>query len=380
MQITPAHVVFFAMASMVFLAIVWWLFERLILIPFINSRGRMVAGGDDASTFVGNYAVPAPRNLALPGDEAEAQPVFPLPSLVHARHVLIIGQSGAGKTVLSHAIASIRAKRKQRVLVCDPDARPGMWPGCEVVGGGDDFSAVESTLQAVQQEVEQRRQARAEGQRDFPPFTLVMSEASDIIAECPTARVLFESMLRRARKLNASLLVDVQDDQVRTLDIRGASKLKVNFSAVVEMRLTSDGRRVARVNGEDYPVPRLPDPENLADEYIRRNPDAAIGKGMWGTPPTVFAPMQTASVQPQWTDKHRTVLHLLVQDPTVSIRAVARTLYEGNSGGEYSRMTKDIMREVVDMTGFRSQALDEIDGVQCAENQSKNGVQCIRTG
>lgn len=372
MQITPAHVVFFAMASMVLLAIVWWLFERLILLPFIN-RGQVVDADDQSGVLTVNHPLPVSQSSAsVTGDEAEN--VFPLPALVQARHVLIIGQSGAGKTVLSHAIASVRATRKQRVIVCDPDARPGMWPGCEVVGAGDDFTAVENTLRIVQQEVEQRRQARAEGERDFPPLTLVMSEASDVIAECPTARVLFESMLRRARKLNASLLVDVQDDQVRTLDIRGASKLKVNFSAVVEMRLTPDGRRVARVDGEDYPVPRLPDPEKMADEYLRRHPSGAreSGGGLSAAASSDVA-LSMATSQSQWTDKHRVVLQLLVQDPSVSIRAVARTLYEGNSGGEYSRMAKDIMREVVAMTGFRSQALDEIDGVQCAESLSKNG-------
>jgi hypothetical protein len=198
---------------------------------------------------------------------------FPLQDLVSARHALVIGQSGAGKTVLSHTIASIRAKRNQQVIVCDPDSRPGMWPGCQVVGGGDDFAAIESRLQHVQQEIESRRKARSEGQRDFAPLTLVMSEASDILAECPTARTLFETMLRRARKLNASLLVDVQDDQVRTLDIQGASKLKVNFSVTVEMRLTPNNQRVAKINGEEYPVPTLPDPENIADTYRRRNPE-----------------------------------------------------------------------------------------------------------
>lgn len=367
MQITPGHVVFFAMASMVILAMAWWMFERLILIPFINNRKSTREENGFPSLNGTHTAQPNPH----PSEENTAQPELPLPDLVNARHLLVVGQSGAGKTVLSHAIASLRASRKHQVIVCDPDARPGMWPGCEVVGSGDDFNAIEQKLLQVQQEVEQRRQARATGQRDFYPFTLVMSEASDIIAECPTARDIFESMLRRARKLNASLMVDVQDDQVRTLDIQGASKLKVNFSAVVEMRLTANGQRIAKMNSEEYSVPHLPDPEKVADEYIQKHPHITTATKADITPTS--PPEPKVPPEPKWTEKHRVVLQLLVQDPTVSIRAVARTLYDGNSGGEYSRMAKDIMREVVEMTGFRSQALEDIEGVQYTENLSQNG-------
>lgn len=288
-----------------------------------------------------------------------------LHELVAAQHVLIIGQSGAGKTVLTHTLAMVRAKTS-RVVVCDPDSRPGMWPGCEVVGGGDNYSSIETMLQGIQQEIEYRRQQRALGQRDFAPLTLVLSETSDILRACPTARSLFETMLRRARKINASLLVDVQDDQVKTLDIEGASKLKVNFTAVVDMRRGPNGIRIAKMNGEDHLVPNLPDPEKLADEYARKHPDISLAQE-----PTT-SPSTPPSAYPQWSDRHRIVLQLLANDPAISIRAVARAIFDGNSGGEYSRMAKEVMREVVSMTGFRSQALDEIDGVQQTQNISEN--------
>jgi hypothetical protein len=168
--------------------------------------------------------------------------------------------------VLAHAIATTRARQGQRVVVCDPDALPGMWPGCTLVGSGDGYAAIEATLQTVQQELESRRHQRAEGRRAFPALTLVLSEAADILTECPTVRPLFETMLRRARKLNVGVLVDVQDDQVGTLHLEGASRLKVNFSVVVEVRRTLAGQRVARINGTSYAVPVLPDPEALAEQ------------------------------------------------------------------------------------------------------------------
>lgn len=240
------------------------------------------------------------RGPAPVEDDRLVQPDPPRPqhdvswlwSLVQARHVLVVGQSGAGKTVLTHAVACVRARMGQRVVVCDPDARPGMWPDCEVVGGGDAFDAIEATLQQTQQEIEHRRQARAQGRREFGPMTLVWSEASDILNECPSARALFESLLRRARKLNVSLLMDVQDDQVGTLHLQGASKIKVNFSSVVEMSIVGE-QRVARIGKEAVAVPQLPDPEGLADSYARQRPDLAVQP----TQPVAGPPQRIATTE-----------------------------------------------------------------------------------
>lgn len=276
-----------------------------------------------------------------------------LSALFHAQHALIIGQTGAGKTVLTHAIATTRSRSQQRVVVCDPDARPGMWYGCEVVGGGDDFEAIEVLLQQIQQEIEVRRQQRAAGLRDFPSLTLVLSEASDILRECPTARPLFETMLRRARKLNAGLLVDVQDDQVSTLNIEGASKLKVNFGMVAELRRDTEGVRIARINKQDYVVPILPDPERLADEYARKHPDhvATWSSKVVAFPRAVEPTLQQASPpvarQMRQEEKYVRVAAVLNQYPDVSQKKLAELVYDVPDGsGWYSTSLKAIRADV----------------------------------
>ena len=197
-----------------------------------------------------------------------------LPALVHALHVLIIGQTRAGKTTITHTVALARARRGDRVLVCDPDAALGMWPGCTVSGYGDDFAAIEATLVALKNEMSTRRWAkvrRRSGYREqLAPLTLVLSEAGEIMQQCASARPVFEAVLRRGGKLGIGLLVDVQDKQKDTLKIPGATHLLNNFEEEIEVRKEGK-RRVVAWRGADYDVPPLPDPETLADAYAARN-------------------------------------------------------------------------------------------------------------
>jgi hypothetical protein len=149
------------------------------------------------------------------------------------------------------------------VVVCDPDAAPGLWPGCRVAGAGDDYPAIVQMLASVRALVEQRRQLRAAGRRQFAPLYLVIDEAQDVIREVDGARDLVETVLRRGGKLGIHLVVGVQDRQVKTLGMEGASQLLINFGHVVTVRRLPAGHRRAQVETSEgmreLPVPALPD-------------------------------------------------------------------------------------------------------------------------
>mgnify|MGYP000417152522 CR=1 FL=1 len=153
--------------------------------------------------------------------------------LITGFHLLIVGGTRGGKTVVAHHIAIARSLRGHLVLVCDPDARPGMWPGCTVAGGGDDWHAIDGTLDHIIALIQERRALRSQGgQRTFDPVTLVWSEATYILTECPAARAVMEDVLRRGAKLGICLLMDVQDSQTSTLRIEGQSSLLINLVRV----------------------------------------------------------------------------------------------------------------------------------------------------
>lgn len=212
-------------------------------------------------------------------------PVSPLlDMLAEALHLLVIGPSRSGKTSLVHALAMLW-RRTSRVIVCDPDAAPGLWEGCEVFGAGDNFPAIDVALSQLVSEISARREQRARGVRQFPPLRVILCEYADIARYCEQARGIIEDCLRRGGKLGISLVLDVQDRQRKTLDLDGATHLLNNFSHVCEVRKTLTGRRTATITVNDgeltehsYDIPTLPDLDSLIQNHIVSNvptiPDA----------------------------------------------------------------------------------------------------------
>lgn len=215
-------------------------------------------------------ATPGHLALARRGGARRAAPAAPplFAELEAPPHRLIVGHTGGGKTTLMHHLATAWAAAGQQVIVIDPDAAPGQWPGCTVAGGGDDRDGAAQALGSVAQVVRRRRAERAQGRRTFPPLHLVIDEAHDVIPDVPGAFDVFEDVARRGRKIGVHLTVGVQDKQVRTLGLEGRSELLRNF-VKADIFKARDGRRLARledtVTGKhvDYPVPSLRDPETL---------------------------------------------------------------------------------------------------------------------
>lgn len=160
------------------------------------------------------------------------------------------------------------AARGERVLVGDPDAAPGLWPGCEVRGAGDNINAIGELLAIVDAEVAQRRAQRAQGVRRFPPLHLVIDEAQDVLPALEGGLELFEDVARRGGKLNIRMTVGVQDKQVRTLGLEGKSEVLRNLQ-IADVLKGRDGRRVAVLRDAEsgkkisMEIPELTDPESL---------------------------------------------------------------------------------------------------------------------
>lgn len=182
--------------------------------------------------------------------------------------VIFRGPKRSGKTVLAHYFAIRRARRGDRVIVFDPDARPGMWPGCEVYGGGDNWPEVIRLMTEVSGEITARRESRTRGNRVFNGMTVVFSEGAALMRYGkPASRPLFEEMARRGEKIGISFFLDVQDTQAGTLDLEGATHLLHNADLVISVRKDASGDRWATVDQDTCQIPELPDPEALADEW-----------------------------------------------------------------------------------------------------------------
>lgn len=231
-----------------------------------GSHARPDAGR--AQLTQGDEPALAPTTRQRGRQQAQGAPDPLVRTLEEPPHRLIIGHTRGGKTTLIHSMATSWAAGGARVLVADPDAAPGQWPGCEVRGHGDDIASIAPLLATVATEVATRRKQRAAGQRRFEPLHFIIDEAQDVVPELPEALALVEDVARRGGKINVRLTLGVQDKQVGTLGLEGKSHLLRNF-ATADVLKDRSGRRVAvlrdAVTGErvTYPIPALPDPESF---------------------------------------------------------------------------------------------------------------------
>jgi energy-coupling factor transporter ATP-binding protein EcfA2 len=218
---------------------------------------------------------PTPPPLALPAPPQSPEANDDLLSmLTDCPHLLVVGHTGGGKTTLLHGLAR-HLSRDATVIVCDPDAIDGDYPGYRVVGAGDDYEAIGRALVSVRDEVAQRREQRKQGQRTFAPLWVLCDEVHDIIREIDGAWDILEDLIRRGRKLNVHCAIGTQDAQVKSLGLEGKSKLLDNLVRV-DVRVR-DGRRVAVIGGSDYVVPDLPNPDDTVQKsVVQTSPDSFL--------------------------------------------------------------------------------------------------------
>lgn len=219
---------------------------------------------------------PAPR-IVMPDafDQALATASQPsnerdplLQTLEAEPHRLIIGRSRGGKTTLIHEMATHWADEGARVIVCDPDAMPGLWPGCTVVGAGNKVAEIEKVLKVTAQEYQRRQEARGQGQVDFRPIHVVIDEAHEVLPVIDGGLKIFNDLTRRGAKHGIHLTIGVQDKQVSTLGLQGQSELLKNF-IVADVLKDSQGQRKAviadAVTGKRtaWQIPQMRDPMSL---------------------------------------------------------------------------------------------------------------------
>lgn len=98
------------------------------------------------------------------GDEGAPDiglPVVRLEDVADLDNLWVVGPKGSGKTTLLKRLIELRQGRHWAL---DPHATPGKWPGCEQVGGGRDFPAIDRTLSQFITWMDKRYKAMAAGE------------------------------------------------------------------------------------------------------------------------------------------------------------------------------------------------------------------------
>jgi hypothetical protein len=251
-------------------------------------------------------------------------------------HILVVGHTGGGKSVLVRAFVKNLVDMGDQVVALDPDAAPRHYPAhVHLINDDEQWGEAIAAVAAIFAE---RNEAYREGPERFATFWLVADECQELLAVDGVLQTI-ERIIRRGRKLNMRVLLAVQDSQVKTLGLERKSALLVNLSRVEVSKRGDD--RVATVDGTEHHVPDLP------TTY-----DGACG---------VVIDLDAAPAQPaasKWTDKHVLAAGILATEPAVSGRELSRRLYGGDGSGEAYYRAKAIR---ADIEGIQKEEQDEED-------------------
>ena len=125
-----------------------------------------------------------------------------IPKLIWYPSVLVYGAPGSGKTFFSEQEVERRIEAGHRVVVLDPHAAYGAWQGCEVIGGGMNYPAIDAKLAWFSEEVAKRyKVVQSQPNPKFEPLTFVCDEFTRWGAKCPNSTDFFEQLVTDIRKI-----------------------------------------------------------------------------------------------------------------------------------------------------------------------------------
>jgi hypothetical protein len=160
-----------------------------------------------------------------------------MPVLTNYPSVLIYGAPGSGKTTFAEQEVKRRLEAGHRVIICDPHAAYGAWAGCEVVGGGMDYKAIDAKLEWFAAEVRRRyKRIESEPNPTFQPLTLCCDEFTNWAGRCSAAGEFFQSALSDIRKAKMFGLI-VSHTRTMTGLANAAGMAKLRDEALLEVEL-----------------------------------------------------------------------------------------------------------------------------------------------
>lgn len=153
-----------------------------------------------------------------------------------AIHIMLVGETGSGKSLLGQLLAVVRSWTGQ-VVIFDPHAiqpdeagdRAGDW-GMQVVGAGRAYGEINAHMSEIIKELSRRYKQRKDGVEAFENLTIFIDEWPSIKANCLQAPEFMKILAREGRKVNMHLVILSQSALVESLGIRGEGDTRDNFT------------------------------------------------------------------------------------------------------------------------------------------------------
>ncbi len=152
---------------------------------------------------------------------------------IEGKHVLIIGDTGTGKSTIAQWLAY--QVGGDTTTVYDPDAAPDEWAGLNVVGRKGNFSAIAQAMEDDLTELQRRIELRGEGGDKALAgldSVTIAEEFPLLVSEVDIASQWLIKHGNRGRKPKRFIIGLSQDDSVAALGIEGQGNARKNFRFV----------------------------------------------------------------------------------------------------------------------------------------------------
>ncbi|MEL7065019.1 MAG: hypothetical protein AAFP00_14865 [Bacteroidota bacterium] len=148
---------------------------------------------------------------------------------IQDKQVMIIGEMGTGKSTLAQYLAYTIGGQ---IKVYECEGTPDDWVGLEVVGKGENWSAIEAGMQDDLEDVSSQMQLRNQyGDRhlDGSEKTIICEEYPELVNKVDISSEWLGKLARRGRKARRAAILLSQYDRVAAWGLEGKSDLAEAF-------------------------------------------------------------------------------------------------------------------------------------------------------
>jgi hypothetical protein len=151
------------------------------------------------------------------------------------KELKIIGAKGSGKSTIAQYLAYTLGGS---IKVYEPEGTPTDWTGLEVVGKGEDWEAIDESMQQdlghLSNQMKLRRE-KGDGALAGSDRVIIGEEYPEIAAKCPSSEEWLDRHARRGRKAKIRLILLSQYNSIRAWGMEGKSEL---LDCFYHLRLT----------------------------------------------------------------------------------------------------------------------------------------------
>jgi hypothetical protein len=145
------------------------------------------------------------------------------------KQVMVIGEMGTGKSTIAQYFAYTVGGR---VKVYECEGTPTDWLGLEVIGKGEDWSAIErgmlEDLEDLSNQMKTRNE-RGDGALEGTERVIIVEEYPELVSKVPSSGEWLERHARRGRKARRFTVLLSQYDRVAAWGLEGKSDLADAF-------------------------------------------------------------------------------------------------------------------------------------------------------